>query len=206
MSVKSPRNYHSPQRAEQASATARQILRAAERLFAERGFPAVTMKAIAQAAGVALATVYLHFDGKAAIVGALADEVAAAPELSVEQVEAATDVGQVLRQGAEIITQLNARSWLVADILRSYRGTDAELAAVWVRWQERHLHAMERAAAALAHAGRLRDGLSVAEATDVLYAVLGSEVYRALVRERGWSEQRYTDWLAAWAARELLAE
>jgi AcrR family transcriptional regulator len=206
MPVKSPRRYHSPQRAEQAGATARHILRAAEQLFAERGFGAVTMKAIAQAAGVAQATVYLHFDGKAAIVSALADEVAQAPELSVEHVEAPAGGAQQLRRGAQIIGRLNARSWLLADILRSNSGTDPELKAVWERWQQRHLHAMRRAAAALAQAGRLRDGLSVEQATDVLYAVAGTDVYRLLVRERGWSAQQYEAWLEGWAARELLAQ
>jgi AcrR family transcriptional regulator len=201
-----PRRYHSPQRQEQASATRRRLLDVAARLFAERGYAATTMQAVAAEAEVALATVYLHFAGRAALVAALAEEVVAAPDLSVEQMEQELDPLTQLRLGASIIRRLNERSWVLVDILRSQRGRDDELTQLWVRWQERHLEAVRRGVAALAERGGLRAGLSVVEATDILYAVAGTEVYRALVYERGWSPARYEAWLLALACREVLAE
>ena len=48
----SRRAYNSPRRQQQAAATRRTILEAAERLFLQDGYPATTMEAIAAEAGV----------------------------------------------------------------------------------------------------------------------------------------------------------
>jgi AcrR family transcriptional regulator len=200
-----PRRYDSPKRRQQADATRRRILVTAERLFAEQGYAAVTMEAIAHRAGVSLATIYLHFPGRAAIVGALAEEIVAAPELSVEQVAQSSDPVEQMRVGARIMRQLNERSWLITDILRSQRGSDPEVARLWALWQQRHLEAMRQTIVAIAEKGVLRPGLNADEAVDALYALAGTEVYRALVQERGWSPEQYQRWLFAAGCRELLA-
>ncbi|HEU5440945.1 MAG TPA: TetR/AcrR family transcriptional regulator [Ktedonobacterales bacterium] len=201
----SARHYHSPKRRQQAGATRRRILAAAERLFASRGYAVVTMDDIAREGKVSLATVYLHFPGRSAVIGALAEEITAAPELSVEQVFRESDPIEQVQIGARILRQLNERAWLIADILRSHRGTDPELERLWALWQQRHLHANRQAVAAIAGRGALRPGLSVDEAADVLYAIAGTEVYRALTQERGWTPARYQHWLFETACRELLA-
>lgn len=203
------RRYHSPKRQQQAGATRRRILVAAERLFAARGYATVTMEEIAREAKVSLATVYLHFASRAAVVGALAEEITAAPELSVEQVEHAlqdADPVEQLRIGAHIMRQLNERAWLVADILRAQRGNDPELERIWTLWRQRHLDAMRRASEAISARGGLRSGLRGEEAADTLYALTGTEVYRALVLERGWTPDRYERWLFETACRELLPD
>lgn len=204
MSTGPDRSYHSPQRDEQANATRKSILASAERLFAEQGFAGVTVQAIARAAGVSLATVYLYFPGKAAIVGALADAIVAAPDLSVEQVEGETEAVMQMRLGARITRSLNERSWVITDILRSARGADEDLARAWDLWQQRHLHAVERAVQAVQARDALRPGLTPREATDILYAFAGTEVYRLLVRDRGWVPERYEQWLFHAGCRELL--
>jgi len=190
------RRYNSPERVERAHATAREILRAAEQLFASEGYASVTMKQIARAAGIAPATVYLHFARKSSIVQALALAITDAPDLSVEQVETRNSVAQQMRLGVSILRRLNERSWLVAEILRTYSGTDLELKSLAADWQRRHLDAVTRGVAAVAKAGRLRPGVVAGRATDILYAVGGTDVYRALVHERGWSPATYESWLA----------
>src|SRR5688572_27541076 len=57
----------------QAEATRRDILAAARRLFAERGYAATSMAAIAEAAGAAVQTVYDSVGPKRAILLALND-------------------------------------------------------------------------------------------------------------------------------------
>jgi AcrR family transcriptional regulator len=177
------------------------VLASAETLFEEHGFATVTMEAIARHAGVSLATVYVHFPGKAAIVIAMAEAIAATPDLSVEHVEREPDPIAQIRIGAHIMRLLNERSWLVADVLRGARGSDAELAESWAVWQERHEAAIRRGIEA---GGGLRAGLDVDEAVDVFYVLAGTEVYRSLVHERGWSPERYERWLFGLACRELL--
>ena len=204
MEVNARRRYLSPQRAAQVNATRQRLLAAAETLLAERGYAAVTMGAIADRAGVSPATVYLYFPGKAAVVAALADEIVANPDLSVELVERESDAVRQLRVGAAIIRRLNERSWLVADVLRSAHGGDEALAETWTLWQRRHLEAVQRGIAALQALGALRAGLAYDAAVDAFYALAGTDVYRALVRERGWSPDRYERWLFRLACTELL--
>ncbi|MGR2753800.1 TetR/AcrR family transcriptional regulator [Agromyces arachidis] len=47
------------------------LLAAAARLFAERGYPGVTLEELGQAAGVSGPAVYRHFPGKAAVLAAI---------------------------------------------------------------------------------------------------------------------------------------
>lgn len=54
----------SPRRTAGGAATRERIVVAAERLFAERGFSAVSMPAIAAAAGITAGAIYKHFQGK----------------------------------------------------------------------------------------------------------------------------------------------
>jgi hypothetical protein len=64
---------------------------------------------------------------------------------------------------------------------------------------------MRQTIVAIAEKGVLRPGLNADEAVDALYALAGTEVYRALVQERGWSPEQYQRWLFAAGCRELLA-
>ncbi|GAA4697707.1 hypothetical protein GCM10023215_40020 [Pseudonocardia yuanmonensis] len=50
----------------------------------------------------------------------------------------------------------------------------------------------------------LRDGLSVDEAADVYWSVFTTETMDALVRGRGWSVERYADWIVDAVDRLLL--
>ena len=200
------RRYSSPDRVERAHATAREILRAAEGLFAAQGYAAVTMREIASAAGVAPATVYLHYAGKGAIVRALANAITGASDLSVERVEGADSVDGQLRTAVAILRQLNERAWVVAGILRTHSAGDPELIALALEWQQRHLDAVTRGVAAIAKVGRLRRGVSPEQAADILFAVAGTDVYRALVRERGWSGDQYAAWLMEFIEDHLLGD
>src|SRR5919204_2393457 len=69
--VKTTRRYESPRRREQAAATRREILEAAQRLFERQGYAATTMAAIAAEARVALKTVYVTFESKSGVLRAL---------------------------------------------------------------------------------------------------------------------------------------
>jgi len=56
----------------------------------------------------------------------------------------------------------------------------------------------------LRDAGSLRPGLSHKTARDIFWMFTGGDVYRMLVRERGWSPQKYQDWLADTLVQSLL--
>ncbi len=199
------RRYNSATRQELAAGTRRNILAAAAKVFAERGYGRTTMESIAAAADVGVATVYANFGTKAAIVAALIDQVAGDPRLDAKLTTAETTRAGVIRRGAATMRQLHERSAALSDLLRSSRGHEPALEALWRRWQAQHLAAVRQVARELARRRMLRRGLGVNQAADVLYTLAGAETYRELVGERGWSPRRYQAWLEEAGERLLLA-
>jgi prophage antirepressor-like protein len=63
----------------------------------------------------------------------------------------------------------------------------------------------ERMIVSLQDAGRLRPDLDYTTARDIFWMLTGRDIYRMLVRERGWSSQKYQDWLADTLVRSLLS-
>ena len=62
---------------------------------------------------------------------------------------------------------------------------------------------MRTLATDLAATGELRPGLSLDEIADILWSMNAAEYYILLVHDRGWTPQRFAQWLAeAW--RRLL--
>jgi AcrR family transcriptional regulator len=200
------RRYHSPQRREQANATRREIMEAALRLFSADGYGRTTMETVARAADVSVATVYLTFRSKLRLLSALVDDVTADPSLDVQQVLAEAGVDGQMAVGARLIRQLHERTAGITGILRAGCGNDPGREALWYEWQARHLAAVSQVAHHLAAVGRLRSGLDEGRAADVLYTLSGSETYRQLVVERGWSPAQFEEWLADSARRLVLAE
>lgn len=198
------RRYNSPERRTRRDGTRLTILRAAERVFGERGYSAATMPEVAASAAVSLATVYLYYRSKPVLVRSLADLVTGLAELDVGQVIAEADSVRQLEIGARILRRLHQRSLIVADVLRSAAGTDPELARERRRWQDRHLDAVRAVARSLARRGALRDGVDAGTATDVLYTIGGPEPFRQLVGDRGWTASRYERWLVEAGQRLLL--
>ena len=56
----------------------------------------------------------------------------------------------------------------------------------------------------LRDARRLRPALDYTTARDIFWMLTGRDVYRMLVRERGWSSQKYEGWLADTLVHSLL--
>lgn len=109
-----------------------------------------------------------------------------------------------MRIGARILRALNERSWAVADILRTARAIDEDLGVVWREWQRRHEHAIRRAVVSLEAKGDLRQDVSVEDAVIAFMTVSGTDVYRMLVGELGWTADRYEAWLFRLGCTELL--
>ncbi len=199
------RPYSSPARHDQRNRTQLAILKAAEGVFKERGYGAATMQSVADSARVSLPTVYLYFRSKPDLVRSLADLVTSSADLSVERVLDETDPNRQLEIGAGILRKLHERSEVVADVLRTAAGGDRNLSREWQRWQQRHLAAVRAVAQSLAEGGALRSDLDVRSATDILYTIGGPETFRQLVRERGWTAERYERWLVEAGQRLLLS-
>ena len=210
--VKSPRSYSSPVRDEQAARTRARIVRAADALFAERGYTKATMKEIAERAGVARDTVHAVFGTKAALIPAIID-LRLVPDESVLNV-ADTPEGRAVRDEpdrhrqivlfADFITRLNVELRPVFAILRDAAGAEPVVAEAMAELERNRMRNMERYAGWLAARGPLR--MSEKEAAETLFALTGPDVGRLVCDDLGWSRERHAAWIADLLTRSLLPD
>ena len=210
--VKSTRRYHSPKRAEQAAATRREILEAAQRLFERDGYAATTMAAIAEEAGVALKTVYLAFDTKSGVLRALWHLLLRGDDADVpvgerhwyREVLDEPDPERKLRLNARNSRAVKARMGALLKVIRAGAAVDPEIERLWGRIQA-EFYDNQRAVVKSLHGARaLRAGLGVDRATDVLWTLNHPDVWQLLVAERGWTPSQYERWFGDAACEQLL--
>jgi TetR/AcrR family transcriptional regulator, regulator of autoinduction and epiphytic fitness len=212
--VKPRRRYDATQRRAQSRAARRIVLATAGELFAERGYQRTSMKDIAAGAGVSVETVYGYFGTKAGLLKELLDVTVAGDDAPVsvpdrapiQAVRAAPDGRAKLAHYAAFLASIQARLVPLFLVIRGAAGADQDAADLWAGLGAQRLAGMTMLAEHLAESGVLASGRSVAEARDELWALGAVEVYELLVGQRGWSPERYRDWLVdVWAGR-LLAE
>ena len=208
--VKPKRPYASARRRKQAAATRREILEAAERLFTERGYPATTMEAIAEAAGVSLKTAYLPFTTKAGLLRALWDlrlkgDEADAPVADRDWYRAVVDEPDPRRRLQLVGAASRRVKERIGPMLRIIRGAatvDADLADLWQLIQT-DFHANQRALLE-GVAPALRPGLTLDRAADLLWTLNHPDVWLLLVVERGWAPAEWEEWFVSAATSALL--
>ncbi len=200
------RPYRSRLRKERAQATRQKILETARRLFAERGYVATTLPAIAAEAGVAVATVTAVFGTKLALLDAL---IACAVRGDVEPAPIATrewwqmmlrepDPSRQLALHAANIRRIHERTTDLFEIVRGAATAEPEIAALRRELGEGKLRDDQLVVESLAEKSAL-GGVTVEHGRDLLWALGSAELYRLFVVERGWQPDQYEQWLAgAW--------
>ncbi|MCM6776696.1 TetR/AcrR family transcriptional regulator [Nocardia sp. CDC159] len=198
-------------RAAKTTANRAKMLAAARELFTTRGYPATTMKAIAEEAGMAVQTLYFTFATKRAILAELLDIEIAGDSEPIATMErpwfaaavAAPPAEQIERQVAAAAAIL-ARVGPLLEVIRSAAATDPELAEMWqTNIAQRHTVQL-RLAAALAAKTPLREGITPARAADIALAVLAPETYQLLVHQRGWTGAQWESWATDALTLQLL--
>jgi len=196
----------------QAQRTREAVLDAGRALITEAGYARMTMRAIAERAGVSVDTVYLHFRTKAAVLKALLDIAVGGDEAPipvadrdwVHQIRAQPGARPALAEFAASVTSVHARLAPLFIATRAAADADATAAALWEARKSERLHGMHDFAAHLADTGELRRTLTTDDARDRLFALASPEVYGLLVLELGWLPERYTTWLTELLAQQLL--
>jgi AcrR family transcriptional regulator len=192
----SRRRYRSPLREQQAGQTRAAVIDVATRLFGEKGWAATGMRDVAGAAGVSVETVYANFRSKSELLTACIDRAVVADEqpLTLAQRPAFAEIGRGsrarrMKAAARLLVDIHQRTAGVLLALREAASSDPALAQ-WRREAEaRRRQDVERAAALIAGRAVTR------EEGDLLWAVTAVEVYELLTDVRGWSPQRYVQWL-----------
>jgi AcrR family transcriptional regulator len=210
--VKSGRRYDSARRKEQARQTRAAILEAAQGLFAERGYASSTIEAIAAEAGVAVDTVYATFGNKRGVLSSLMDVRVGGDDQPIgvldrpgpQRVRREPSQKRQLAAFAADVTAIIERARPVDDIIRSAAAVDGEIATMRSRLHETRFQNMLQFVGWLSANGPLRQGLSEAEAAGIVWSLTSPEVHRLLRVDRGWSSERYSEWLAETLTRTLL--
>src|SRR5882757_4490571 len=112
-----PRRYDSTLRQMQAQRTREAVLDAGQALITETGYARMTMRAIAERAGVSVDTIYLHFRSKAAVLKALLDIAVGGDEAPipvadrdwVHQIRGQPGARPALAEFAASVTSVHAR-------------------------------------------------------------------------------------------------
>lgn len=199
-------SYQSARRQRQAEATRRDILMAARRLFAERGYGATTMTEIAAAAGVAVQTIYASCGSKRELVLGLVDligEEAGVDEMA-NALRRAEDPLVVIEFGVRLTRQLNERCGDILGALRSAASLEQEAAAAVDEANRRHRLGAEAGAKRLAQLRALRSGISAPRASAILAALTSFGIWTELTREHGWSFDEAERWIASAASAAVL--
>ena len=200
-------------RRDRARATRLRITKAAYALFCERGYSGTTMIDIADAAGVAVQTVYFSFHTKSELLSraydfaVLGEGDPVPPEKTAwyQKLTEESDVTAAIRHVVEGIGEIMTRATPLDTVVRAAAGSDPDSAAVrefHERWRaEGYVAIIE----VLATKSALRPGVSRERATDVLLLYLGMDVYRVLVLDFGWKHHDWIDWTIATLSEQLFS-
>ena len=199
-------------RTERAAETHRRITEAATALFAEVGFAAATIEAIAAKADVAVETVYRRFRNKANLLEVILGAAVSGrgeggsfwdrPEIA--EIRACTDQRVQIRLMARFSRGAHERSDQLHRILSAASAVDPNAAALERRGVELRQKGQRVFIDLLMENGPLRDGLTPEAATDSYNALANPKTYALLVHEFGRSPEYFEQWLADSLERLIL--
>jgi len=175
--------------------------------MASEGYAGMTIEAIARRAEVSAQSVYAIFKSKTGILTEVLDQSTFGPDYddAVREALNASAPETRLRVAAGIARQIHDAQSATFDLLRGAGVVAPELAKLEQQRECLRYERQERMIASLREAGRLQPALDYETARDIFWMFTGRDVYRMLVRERGWSPQRYQEWLADTLVLSLLA-
>ncbi len=209
--VKTPSRANQPTRRERSEASRLRIVKAAYRLFCERGYSGTMLADVAAASGVAVQTVRFHYHTKGELLSRAYDlAVMGEGEPLAPQHQAwwaaAEEADDVVGAAASLASGVGAIMIRVTPLDTVVRGSmigDRETTRV------RQMHERWRAVGyremldILLTKAELRPGITPELATHLLLLYLGMDVYRALVLDLDWSHDAWLDWAVATITLEL---
>jgi AcrR family transcriptional regulator len=208
--VKGTRPYDSRGRKEQAGRNRDAALDAAERLFLEHGYSATSIASIAREAGLSVQTIYKVFGGKSGLVKGIyfrgllgrGDDPAYVRSDAMRDRE--TDPRVIMRKWGALTTEVASVVSPIRLLMRSAALADPEMERLLRETDEDRLERMHHHARFLEERGYLREGVTVREATDILWTCSSIEIYDLLVVQRGWTLPRFADFVANFMMTALL--
>jgi AcrR family transcriptional regulator len=193
-------------RERRAQLTREEILGAARRLFAERGYSRTSVRDIAEAAGVSAQTVYDSVGSKQALVVRLNDVIDAEAGIMAigRDLAAATDPAVVVAGPAKVTRAVLEHCGDIVHALVTGAAAEPALEAALAEGQRRHTDGAARVVAMLRDLDALDPALDPDAAIGTL-AVLSDVRFALVLREGyGWSLDQVESWIAQTSRSALL--
>ena len=199
--VKRLRTYDSSGRQEQARQTKLAVIRAAQRLFIERGYGRTTIAEIAAAAGVSAETVYGAFKNKPTLlhrvwditIGGDDEEVVFHDRPEVVAIRSEPDLAKRLMLHAAFSTATARRMTPFVRAVQGAAGSEPAAAEMLAEINRQRLMGLGVMASEAARTGQL--AVSEEECRDIVWSFTDGTLWHQLVVERSWSDERFADWL-----------
>jgi len=185
-------------RERQAQLTQAEILKAARRLFAERGYTRTSVRDIAEAAGVSAQTVYDSIGSKQALVLRLND--------LIDTEAGVLDIARTLGKSNDPVVVASVSATITRSILEhcsdivhalvTGASAESDLQVVLDEGHSRHVGGARRTVDQLNAMNALPESMDVEEAVDTLAAVSDIQFALLLRDSYGWSLDRIESWIA----------
>ncbi len=191
-------------RAEKARLTRRRIRDAAYELFVEHGYGVTALQDVAERAGVAVQTIYFTFGTKRELLKEVVDVAIAGDDEPVATTDrpwfrAALDArtaADQLRRHVEGTRPVLERAAPITEVLRAAAAMDPQIIGLWRQESDPRFTVQRAAARVLVRKPGARPGVTSDHAADVLFGLLGPELYLQMVRDRRWTSHQWAQWVA----------
>ncbi|WP_067829684.1 TetR/AcrR family transcriptional regulator [Nocardia inohanensis] len=197
------RSYDNSGRLDAARETRQRILRAAQEMLMTSGYSAMTIAALAKAAGVSPQTVYNSVGGKAEVLKATYDTVLAGDDSEVPMSERpeflamsrTPDGAAHARAYAAWTRAIYERVGPLLWTVLAHAGADPALEAFAATIETERRTGNTHMVTALEARHGLRPGLTPQTAIDSVWVLTAPETADRLMRRRKWSAAAYETWL-----------
>jgi AcrR family transcriptional regulator len=182
-----------------------EILRAARRLFAERGYTRTTVRDVAEAAGVSAQTVYDSIGSKQALVARLQDLIDAEADIGgiVQAASASRDPADVAATSARITRAILENCGDIVHALVTGAPAEPELALALAEGHRRHVEGAAVVVRLLEQLDALDPSADRSAAAESLAAISDFRFALVLRDSYGWSLDRIESWMTT-SSRALL--
>ena len=205
------RTYDSSRRRAQARQNQQRILTAAAQLFVARGYGQTTLTDVADAAGVAVETIYATFKNKRTLLHRAWDLAVGGDTLDVPLLDrpemralfTEPDLTTRLIEFAVVNTAIMHRTAELHLAVRGAASTDKAVATLLARIDHARLDAMAVHAREAHATGQL--AVPEDDCRDILWSTTDGTLWYRLVRQRGWTDERYAAWLGKLWVAQLVA-
>ncbi len=196
-------------RKDKAAATRRRMLDAAHDLFISAGYPGATMAAIADAADVAVQTLYFTFHTKAELLGEVFERAvfgdSGEPPHRQTWYRSAMEAGgldEALRTWADGVAATVARVAPLRPVFDGV-GPGEDVTALWARGERLREEGYGAFLDHLVDRHGLAPGADRGELADLALVLLGPVGHRGFVEDRRWSMASWVDFAVATLRRRF---